>query len=231
MNPGPASPRPGAASGAPGPQGGGAPRVIKRYVNRKLYDTVESRYVTLGEIAHAIKAGDEVQIVDERTHRDLTSITLVQIILEEEKRVPRTTPRLLCELIRNDGGQAPHPQAQLPMECTAERTQAEWLDRMEAVRTGTEQRLHAVIHRGQLAGDRAKEMVATAQQAALQLQWEMNERVGAAFEVVAALGKLKRELAYASRRIEDLQERLRGLRGEAAGVGSEEGTRPRELVS
>ncbi len=215
---------PGAGSGAPRPQGGGAPRVIKRYVNRKLYDTVESRYVTLGEIAHTIKAGDEVQVVEERTHRDLTSVILVQIILEEEKRVSRTTPRLLCELIRNDGGEAQYPR---PTECT----EAELLDRMEAIRTGTEQRLHAVIHRGQLAGDRANEMVAAAQQAALQLQWEMNERVGAAFEVVAALGKLKRELAYASRRIEDLQERLRGLRGEAARVGSEEGMRPRELVS
>ncbi len=232
MNPGPASlRRPGAVSGAPRPQGGGAPRVIKRYVNRKLYDTVESRYVTLGEIAHAIKAGDEVQIVEERTQRDLTSITLVQIILEEEKRVPRTTPRLLCELIRNDGRQPQASQAQPPIERAAECTQAALLDRMEAIRTGTEQRLHAIIHRGQLAGDRANEMVAAAQQAALQLQWEMNERVGAAFEVVAALGKLKRELAYASRRIEDLQERLRGLRGEAARADSEEGTRPRELVS
>ena len=232
MNPGSASPRlPGTGSGAPRPQGSGAPRVIKRYVNRKLYDTVESRYVTLGEIAHAIKAGDEVQVVEERTRRDLTSVILVQIILEEEKRVSRTTPSLLCELIRNDGGQAQHPQAQHPTECTAERTQADLLDRMEAIRTGTEQRLHAVIHRGQLTGVRAKEMVLDAQQAALQLQYEMNERVGAAFEVVAALGKLKREIAYASRRIEDLQERLRGLRGEAGAVGSEEDAGPRELVS
>jgi hypothetical protein len=50
----------------------------------------------------------------------------------------------------------------------------------------------------------------------LQLQQKMNERVGAAFEVVAAVGKLKRELAYITGRIEYLDERLQGIRGEPA---------------
>ena len=53
------------------PAAGGEPKVIKRYTNRKLYDTVESRYVTLDEIAEMIKAGAEVKIVDNRTKRDL----------------------------------------------------------------------------------------------------------------------------------------------------------------
>src|SRR5215208_6177968 len=52
------------------------PKVIKRYTNRKLYDTVESRYVTLDEIAAMIKAGAEVKIIDNRTKEDLTSVTL-----------------------------------------------------------------------------------------------------------------------------------------------------------
>jgi polyhydroxyalkanoate synthesis regulator protein len=46
-------------------------------VNRKLYDTVESRYVTLDEIAHMIKLGDDVLVVEERTERDLTAVTLL----------------------------------------------------------------------------------------------------------------------------------------------------------
>ncbi len=206
MNPGPSS----HAGGASQPEGGVAPRIIKRYVNRKLYDTVESRYVTLGEIAHAIKTGDEVQIVDERTRRDLTSVTLVQIILEEEKRASSTSPRVLCDLIRKVGGQA--------------------RETVETLRACTEQRLHAVLQRGQLASDRAKEMVAASQEAVLQLQGEMNERVGAAFEVVATLGKLKRELSHTSRRIEDLKERLRGLRGEPVADDPRE-AEARKLVS
>ena len=68
---------------------GREPKVIKRYANRKLYDTVESRYVTLEEIAEMVKAGAEVRIVDNRTKDDLTSVTLAQIIFEEERRPRR----------------------------------------------------------------------------------------------------------------------------------------------
>src|SRR6266508_3420125 len=69
--------------------GGREPKVIKRYTNRKLYDTVESRYVTLDEIAEMIKAGAEVKIIDNRTKEDLTSVTLAQIIFEEEKKTSK----------------------------------------------------------------------------------------------------------------------------------------------
>ncbi|WNG34491.1 transcriptional regulator [Archangium minus] len=79
------------------------PKVIKRYTNRKLYDTVESRYVTLDEIAAMIKEGVEVQIVDNRTKEDLTSVTLAQIIFEEEKKRNRMPLTVLREIIRHPG--------------------------------------------------------------------------------------------------------------------------------
>ncbi len=63
----------------------GEPRVIKRYANRKLYDTEESRYVTLHEVAELVRARQDVRIVDNRTKEDLTNVTLAQIIYEEEK--------------------------------------------------------------------------------------------------------------------------------------------------
>src|SRR5438309_1202209 len=59
--------------------------VIKRYSNRKLYDTQESRYVTLEEIEEMIRAGREISVVDAATGEDLTSVTLAQIILENER--------------------------------------------------------------------------------------------------------------------------------------------------
>ena len=64
----------------------GKERVIKRYTNRKLYDTDQSRYVTLEDIARLVREGEEVQVVDNEGGRDLTAVTLAQIILEEEKR-------------------------------------------------------------------------------------------------------------------------------------------------
>ena len=63
----------------------GNPRVIKRYANRKLYDTRDSRYVTLPQIAELVRGGEDVQIIDNRTKENLTSITLAQIIYESEK--------------------------------------------------------------------------------------------------------------------------------------------------
>ena len=60
-------------------------RTIKRYSNRKLYDLTESRYVTLQEVAGFLQEGYEVQIIDNRTKEDITSVTLAQILYEQEK--------------------------------------------------------------------------------------------------------------------------------------------------
>ena len=64
----------------------GPRRVIKRYSNRKLYDTKDSRYVTLLQIAEMVRGGEEVQIIDNNTKEDLTEVTLAQIIYEEQKQ-------------------------------------------------------------------------------------------------------------------------------------------------
>jgi polyhydroxyalkanoate synthesis repressor PhaR len=61
-------------------------RVIKRYSNRKLYDTKDSRYVTLLQIAEMVRGSEEVQIIDNNTKEDLTEVTLAQIIYEEQKQ-------------------------------------------------------------------------------------------------------------------------------------------------
>ena len=60
-------------------------RVIKRYANRKLYDTRDSKYVTLDRIAELVRSGEEVKVLDNRSQRDMTKVTLAQIIYEEQK--------------------------------------------------------------------------------------------------------------------------------------------------
>src|SRR4029450_10118634 len=62
------------------------PRLVKRYSNRKLYDTSESRYVTLDEIARWVKAGEDLKTVENQSGEDLTAVTFAQIILEEERK-------------------------------------------------------------------------------------------------------------------------------------------------
>src|SRR6516165_7752406 len=67
-------------------------KIIKRYQNRKLYDTDASCYVTLDEIAEMIQQGEEVSVVDNRNQKDITAITLTQIIFEKQKRSESPVP-------------------------------------------------------------------------------------------------------------------------------------------
>lgn len=82
------------------------PKIIKRYQNRKLYDTSDSCYVTLEEISDMIKQGEEVQIIDNTTKEDLTAVTLAQIIFEEQKRKTHVLPLGTFRQIIQGGGEA-----------------------------------------------------------------------------------------------------------------------------
>jgi polyhydroxyalkanoate synthesis repressor PhaR len=74
--------------------------VIKKYANRRLYDTSTSRYINLEDIAAMVRNGKEVQVVDAATGEDLTRVTLTQIIVEDAKEQPSGLPlELLRQLI------------------------------------------------------------------------------------------------------------------------------------
>lgn len=80
-------------------------KIIKRYQNRKLYDTQQSCYVTLDDIAKMIRATEEVMVVDNKTKRDITAATLTQIIFEAEKKSGSYAPLYtLREIIQNQDG-------------------------------------------------------------------------------------------------------------------------------
>jgi polyhydroxyalkanoate synthesis repressor PhaR len=76
-------------------------RLIKRYESRKLYDTEESRYVSLEDIAAWVRGGQEVRVVDNGSSEDVTAQTLTQVILDEGKKGTSLLPsELLHELVR-----------------------------------------------------------------------------------------------------------------------------------
>lgn len=81
-------------------------RIIKRYANRKLYDTQHSRYVTLEQISEMIRRGDDVKIIDNKSKEDLTSVTLAQIIFEEEKKQKSFLPLQAMRNIIQTGGES-----------------------------------------------------------------------------------------------------------------------------
>ena len=79
--------------------------LLKKYANRKLYDTRTSRYITLDGIAQLVREGHEIKVVDREGGQDLTQVTLSQIVLEEEKRGPSRLVDAGGELL-HDRGQA-----------------------------------------------------------------------------------------------------------------------------
>jgi polyhydroxyalkanoate synthesis repressor PhaR len=77
---------------------------IKRYPNRKLYNTASKQYITLDEIAQIIKDGEVVQVVDNVSNEDMTALTLSQVILEQEKKQGGFLPRTILEGLIQAGG-------------------------------------------------------------------------------------------------------------------------------
>ncbi len=83
----------------------GKTKIIKRYQNRKLYDTQQSCYVTLDDIAKMIRSNEEVMVIDNKTKNDITAATLTQIIFEAEKKASHYAPLFtLREIIQNGNG-------------------------------------------------------------------------------------------------------------------------------
>jgi polyhydroxyalkanoate synthesis repressor PhaR len=78
--------------------------LVKKYGNRRLYDTEESRYVRLDEIADRIRDGADVQVVDAKSNADLTAPTLAQIIFEDRNAARLLPVPLLVQLIRMGDG-------------------------------------------------------------------------------------------------------------------------------
>jgi polyhydroxyalkanoate synthesis repressor PhaR len=77
--------------------------LIKRYANRKLYNTDTSRYITLKGIAELIEAGEDVRVVDNETGEDITSIALSQILVDSERESRSVPKTLLSDLIQRGG--------------------------------------------------------------------------------------------------------------------------------
>jgi polyhydroxyalkanoate synthesis repressor PhaR len=191
---------------------GREPKVIKRYTNRKLYDTVESRYVTLDEIAEMVKQGVEVKIVDNRSKEDLTSVTLAQIVFEEEKKKSQMPLGLLREIIRRPG------------DTLSEFVASQVTPKIQSIREEAESRLDKLLGRegekpvttpaeAAPPGSMGPQDVQKSSQRAFE-EWQkrVDERVQKVIEnVLGNLPALGRDLGALVQRIEQLEKKLEQL--------------------
>jgi polyhydroxyalkanoate synthesis repressor PhaR len=123
--------------------------VIKRYLNRKLYDTGAKQYITLEKIAALIRQGQEVSVTDHTTGEDLTAVTLTQIIFEQEKKRNGFLPRAVLTGLIQAGGETMG---------TLRRTLASSLDLARHVDEEIERRLQALISREELAAEEGQRL-------------------------------------------------------------------------
>lgn len=146
-------------------------RTIKRYPNRKLYDTEAKQYITLNGIADLIRDGEEIQVVDHTSGEDLTTITLTQIIFEQEKQHAGFLPRSVLTGLVQAGGEK---------LSTLRRTLALPLDLLHHVDEEIDHRLRVLIRRGELGeeeGNRLRsKLLSHRQPAALQLSEDQLEQ-------------------------------------------------------
>jgi polyhydroxyalkanoate synthesis repressor PhaR len=77
--------------------------LIKRYANRKLYNTQSSRYITLKGISELIESGEEVRVIDNETGEDITNVALSQILVDSEREGRRVPKSLLSDLFQRGG--------------------------------------------------------------------------------------------------------------------------------
>jgi len=124
--------------------------VIKRYPNRKLYDTSVKRYITLDGISDLIRDGQEVQVLDHTTGEDLTALTLTQIIFEQEKKNSGFLPRSVLTGLVKAGGET---------LTTLRRTLASPLDMLHQVDEEIERRINHLIKQGELAEEEGMRII------------------------------------------------------------------------
>lgn len=214
-------------------------RVIKRYSNRKLYDTRQSRYVTLQHIGDMVRAGEDVQIIDNATKEDKTEVTLALILSEELKTRPRSIPLgTLRELIQEhrakilsqlregpigrlipggelkEGG-AVEESASAPAEVTeAEKATSEAAEKVERVeKIEKTEKVEKSEKVDGAKGLRFHDIVETSKATLDQWQHAIDERIRAVLPNFSAFHDLQSEVRKLTKKVEDLESRLRSRGG------------------
>ncbi len=189
---------------------GAGPRVIKRYANRKLYDTRDSRYVTLQQIAKFVREGEEVTIIDNTTKEDLTNVTLAQIIYEEEKNASDTKSGVtsvgtLRHMIQQSGERLMSTLREGPMGKLIPRKEAKNEREEEA-------EVAPVVEEREEEGKQKKSVFASSKDALDELSRLADDRMrGLIGHAITHVQQLQNEVKRLQARIEELEEKLVSL--------------------
>jgi polyhydroxyalkanoate synthesis repressor PhaR len=186
-------------------------RVIKRYANRKLYDTQRSRYVTLDQISEMIRDGEDVQILDNNTKEDLTSVTLAQIIFEEEKKQKSFLPlHAMRHLIQTGGESIQEFVAQAGGKVRSAFRRDRAADEGQPGETPAESQLEEAIADKPKVDPAAavREFLEGSQKTFDEWQKRVDERIRHAVEAISPFSSLQKEVQTLAARLEEMEKRL-----------------------
>lgn len=201
-------------------------RVIKRYANRKLYDTERSCYVTLEDLATLIREGEEVKIIDNKSAEDLTTVTLAQIVFETEKKAAFMPLSLLRDLIQNSGsalkdfargGVDAVQQKALDVREQASKLKSEVGERLGAIGGELEGGQKGADSNG-TAQQVVSELVTNSKTAFERLQQTFEEKFKGSMSNVARVASLGRDIEDIRQRLNGVEDRIHGLPAEQKGV-------------
>lgn len=207
-------------------------RVIKRYANRKLYDTQDSRYVTLEQISEMIREGENVKVVDNNSKDDLTSVTLAQIIFEEEKKKKSFLPLAALRQIIQSGGDSLHDLMNQLSERAEkvgrvfrsdgdEEGEAESQEGQEGREPAPDEKPDAEVPASdkQDTTHMVRDFMEGFQKTVDDWQKKMDSNVQQAIETVSPLAPLQKEVQNLTARIEELEGKLAELEGTSSDGG------------
>ena len=166
-------------------------KIIKRYPNRKLYDTERSTYVTLDEIEQMVKEGDDVKIIDNTSGENITSVTLAHIIFEQEKGQNRVLPLSTLRGIIQSGEDF-LTRLQQPVH----QFRDEFRRRAEAIEE---------------SGKAVRDFVESTQRSIDELQRRIDDRMRGVVDQLTHIPELSRELQQTRGRLIELERRLQAL--------------------
>jgi polyhydroxyalkanoate synthesis repressor PhaR len=189
----------------------GETRIVKRYANRKLYDTQRSRYVTLEQIAEMIRSGEDVRIVDNNSKEDLTAITLTQIIFEEEKKqnfLPLSALRNIIQSGASNMSQIATQAGERVRGIFKRDKDEEGVGGAAPSESNGQQTEAAVASSDAASTNPIREFLERSQQTFEEWQKKVDERVRSAVEALSPLAGIEKEMRALADRVGELEKRL-----------------------
>ena len=172
-------------------------RIIKRYPNRKLYDTFESRYITLNEIANLLRDGHDIQVVDSRSGEDITSVTLAQVLVGEEKSHRKSVGIHKMATLIQQGGE--FIQKKLPS--------------LPLIREEAEKKVHDLLNHN--SAEEIKEVLLSTHHAYEEVQRRADEQIQFVVRTVKNIAPLARDIKELRSQVTELSKRVAELEQKA----------------